>query len=148
MIKKNDVQLNNLSELVDFTLKDTENKRGFVDLGELPNEQIENLKEQTGKDLSGFKRMVDSYSIKHIFKNHGNSKTEATRGQIAVTKNDIENLPTLLAETDKSKLDGLNRLGREVIKHEKKETHKHIIIEEIRPKNKVISLDSMWILKK
>jgi hypothetical protein len=48
MIKKNDVQLNNLSELVDFTLKDTENKRGFVDLGELSNEQIENLKQQTG----------------------------------------------------------------------------------------------------
>ncbi len=127
MIKKNDIQLNNLSELVDFTLNDTENKRGFVDLGELPNEQIENLKQQTGKDLSGFKRMVDSYSIKHIFKNHGNPKTEATRGQIAVTKKDIENLPTLLAETNKSKLDGLNRLGREVIKHEKKK-HTNILL--------------------
>jgi hypothetical protein len=44
MIKKNDVQLNNLSKLVDFMLNDTENKRGFVDLEELPNEQIENLR--------------------------------------------------------------------------------------------------------
>ncbi len=142
-MKKNDVQFSSLRELIDFALGSKSNKRGFFDLGKLSQKQILELQEQTGLDFSEFKRIIDSYSIKHIIKNHGNPEKEERRGQKAITSTDIESLPELMQNLNSSELDGTNRIGREVLKHQVETKDRVTIIEEIRTNKKLLALDSM-----
>jgi phage-Barnase-EndoU-ColicinE5/D-RelE like nuclease3 len=142
-MKKNDIIFKDLADLIQFAMNDKTNQRGFFDMGELSQEQADRLKEQTGMDFSDFKRIIDSYSLKHILKNHGNEAKEKQRGQLAITAEDLKKIPELLENPDDSMLDGLNRLGREVIKQEKNDTDTFTIIEEIRAYKKLLALDSM-----
>ena len=47
----------------------------------------------------GFKRGMSRHSIRHIYNSHGNPALEDPRGQIAVTREDIANIPETIAKS-------------------------------------------------
>jgi len=51
-----------------------------------------------GLPIDGFTHALDASAIRHVRKAHGNEETEAARGQIAVTDEDLKNLPETLRE--------------------------------------------------
>lgn len=66
---------------------------------ELSNE-INNKAKGLNFDLTNYNLAIDSSSILHIKREHGNTVSENLRGQIPVQTSDFENLPYLIANAD------------------------------------------------
>jgi hypothetical protein len=49
-------------------------------------------------DGDGYRHTTTAQRIRHIYKQHGNEKTEKARGQIAVTESDIELIPDIMSD--------------------------------------------------
>lgn len=101
--------------LVEFAsiARDVSDRKIEVDLG--PINAASRLSEQTGHDLEGFHLVVDNYGVRHTLKKHGTPRTEAARGQIAVTVEDFALIPTIAENFDTAFADGKNKVGRDVI---------------------------------
>ena len=93
-----------ITELVEFAInsKNTVNKKVSINIVDELEATI--LKAKTGFDLLGFKRIIDKSSINHAIKEHGNAKTEASRGQIAITKKDFELIPQIVKSENVQKV--------------------------------------------
>lgn len=53
-----------------------------------------------GIEITGFTHEVTNSFKTHVFKQHGNDKSERARGQIAVTQADIEKIPDIVKAPD------------------------------------------------
>lgn len=84
-----------------------------LDLGEVKNAVL--IKQQTGFDLTGYRRVLDNYGVRHTLKKHGNESTEAARGQIAVTLDDFSLIPLITDFPDRVFYDGKNKVGRDAL---------------------------------
>lgn len=113
-----------------------------INLGKVEN--ADRILRETGLDVSGFERVLDNYGVRHTMKRHGNEKTEAKRGQIAVTFEDFDLIPLITSRPDSVFQDGKNKVGRDVIVFTKLIDgigYRHV--EEIRPKGKLVATDSL-----
>lgn len=144
----NDIEFNTVRELVEFVINDQSNRRAYTRLPSLTGQEAQTIKSLTGIAVPGYSRIIDSYAVKHIFKNHGNALREAKRGQIAVTPLDIEQVEYILTNPDKIYYDGKNDIGRDVIVFEKLIKGRYVIIEEVRTKRKTLAVNSMRIIQK
>ncbi len=89
------------------------------------------------------KRVVNNSDIKHIFKQHGDSEIEASRGQIAIDKNDIANYPDIVIEADMQGIvTGKNNV-KKVLSAKQINGH-YIVVEEVSTKKNTLSLKTMW----
>ncbi len=89
-----------LNDLYEFALQDTESALKIVDIGLVDEALAQRIQENTGLNLLGFRISVDTFSIKHIMKQHGNPFTEAQRGQIAVEKSDFFMILDMVQQAD------------------------------------------------
>lgn len=108
-----------ISELFDYA-GGKDNAIRKVSMGELSTAQVEAVKQATGHDLTGYRRIVDNYAIKHILNEHGDAKKEADRGLIPVTKEDILRIPDIVENPDNIIPAGKTRVGRDSILYEKR----------------------------
>ena len=105
------------------------------------------LASELEKDCSEYHFQIDIYAIKHIFKEHGDSKKEEKRGQIAVQNNDILLLLDVLQEPDLIFNSGKNKLGKDTVTFVKMIDDKYVVVQEVREGRKTIALNSMRIFK-
>ena len=114
-------------------------------LGKISTQQVEQIKEQMGLDLTGYEHFLENFGIKHTLSQHGNKKKEALRGQIAVEITDFEYVKSILEEPDKICTGfGKNKAGRELILYEKNIHEVFYYIEEIRTKNKELITQTLY----
>ena len=66
-------------------------------------------------DLEGYVISLDNSGVQHAFKTHGNPKTEASRGQMAIATSDFGVLEQVVNSPDVIKPDGQNISGRDVL---------------------------------
>lgn len=113
-----------------------------------PNEAL-SLNERTGLDLQpGLIHSVDSHAIAHIIKNHGNAKTEALRGQLPITAEDVAMIPEIIRSPDTQiSYAGKNAQGLDVIQYTKRIDGDVIVFEEVRNKTNQLALASMRKMK-
>ena len=52
-------------------------------------------------DTQGYSHSISRFAAHHIYKEHGNAKTEEERGQIAVTAEDLTRIPDMVTSPDK-----------------------------------------------
>jgi len=99
-----------------------------------------------GIDIAGYRHVIDGSAIRHTFKNHGDSKTEQERGQIAVTDADLESIPDILAVPDRTVFGLKNRIGNDVIGYLKTMPDgSTVYLEAIRTgKGGTLATQSMW----
>lgn len=77
-------------------------------------------------------------------KQHGDEKSEAARGQIAVTVNDFGRIPEITTFPDRVFLDGKNKIGRDVIVFVKViDGIRYRHVEEIRRGKRLVVTDSV-----
>ena len=71
-----------------------------MDLCQVDSTLAERVSSETGIDITDFTISIDSFSISHTLKKHGNPITEASRGQIAVTKSDFVRIIDIIQNAD------------------------------------------------
>ena len=100
-----------------------------------------------GLNFSGLTNEVSNSFITHVFKQHGNEKSERARGQIAVTQADIAQIPGIVKNPDYAVI-GIRRSGEIINAYAKR--HKDgttIYYEEmlIGRKNRALRSKTMFI---
>jgi hypothetical protein len=60
---------------------------------------------------------IDNYSIKHIFKQHGNEDVELKRGQLKIELSDFHHIKTILIQSTNISYVGINKLKMECYKN-------------------------------
>lgn len=68
--------------------------------GMVPENMAQDIKRATGLDVEGFNCSLSSNEVNKIFKSHGKESGEKTRGQRAVTTDDIVKIPYVLENAD------------------------------------------------
>ena len=133
-------KISSLTNLLSIALSRRDGNKAFTDIGEVTSEVAEKTKKATGIDVSGFVHAVDESAIRHIFEKHGNEKSEALRGQVAVTNEDIESIADVLMSPDNIEQGKKNntielskRIGNEVF-----------VVQEIRVGRKKLAIVTMW----
>ena len=114
---------------------------------EANTEILEQMGLQFDKDLSEYCFQIDMYAIRHIFKEHSDTKKEESRGQIVVNEDDIHLVFDVLYQPDLFFYDGKSRLGKDIFVFQKLIGNKYVIIKEVREGKKRIALHSMRIFK-
>lgn len=126
-----------INELYEFAIQDTENVLKIIDIGEIDENLAKKIEENTGMNLLGFKISIDTFSIKHIMKKHGNPKEEVKRGQVAIEKIDFLLIQDIINNAEAIQKDQRISTKTNLIIHESiifRKTYEteYVVINEIR----------------
>jgi hypothetical protein len=124
--------------------KDTSKGTSKEVLFTISADMAQGIKNMTGVDVSGYKHTIDVSGINHTIKNHGNEKSEASRGQIAITEKDFEKIPETLTTPDNISYAGKDAKGNDIIRYTKKFNDEIYLFEEIRTGKKELAFETMY----
>ncbi len=92
-----------LEEFVERAKKSEPNEYMRFKISKTTPKQVEKIKELTRIDVSDYNWYIDIYSVKHIFKQHGDYKSEYLRGQQNVTTADFKKIYSIINSPDNIK---------------------------------------------
>lgn len=91
-----------------------------------------------------WRHTVDASAVKHVLKNHGDAAVEQSRGQIAVTADDLARTPEVYGDPDRVITGATNKLGRPIVGYIKQmDDGSWLLLEEIRKGRYELALDSL-----
>ncbi len=113
----------NAIELIDvvFDFVITEAAKTYLrmDIGQISMDLANKVEAQTNIQLSNFRISIDTHGIRHILFKHGNTESEALRGQLSVHKRNLWLIPNIIDFADTIQNAGKSSLGNDVILIEK-----------------------------
>lgn len=142
----NDINPNYQQELkqVIDKAKNNPNERQKLIIGTVTKE-LEEKARKNGFDISGYQHDLDVSGTRHAIKEHSNPKTEDLRGQIAITDDDFKKIPDVIYSYDDVSFGETDTKNTPLIKYSKKFDDGPIIyVEEIRTRQKTLTIKSMW----
>lgn len=114
-------------------------------LGRISDYYARMILNETGIEVKDKSIVLNSSNLKHIFKNHGNMEKESLFGQIAISKDNIENVIETLLSPDSVETSDLNeQIG---ILFKKNIGGRITAITILSEKKKALTLKSAWIIK-
>lgn len=115
-------------------------------LGLVSEELAADIFNKTGIDVESYNIQMSSDNIRHIYKDHGDVKTETGRNQIPLDAELIAKLPQVFDNPDEISISSNpDTRGRKVIMFEKRINGKIIVAEAISAGKHRLSLDTMYI---
>lgn len=134
---------NEIKELVDFAInsKNTVNRKVEISIVDTLEAKMIELK--TGFKLIGYKRIIDKSSVNHTIKQHGDTKAEKLRGQIAVTLKDFELVPEIATSKNIIHV-SKNKFGNDIILYEAIIKNTFYYVEEVRKGRKELCMTTMY----
>ena len=132
-----------IKALIEFAKNSKNSANSKLQINVVDETEAEFLELKTGFKLLGYKRIIDKFSINHTLKNHGNIKTEALRGQIAITDEDFELIPEIMLSKNiihTSK----NNMGNDLILYEAIIENTFYYVEEVRKGKKELCMTTMY----
>lgn len=114
-------------------------------LGKVTASTAAKIKSEANIDVAGKSIALSSDDIRHIFRKHGTDGTELTRGQVAVTQENFENIIDTLIEPDSVSRTDEN--GVSGLMFQKEIGGKVTAITVVSEKRKALTLKSAWIQK-
>ena len=147
---KNNIIARKTSDIISFVRNALRKKGGpeRLYMGTIPDSAANTIRDATGVDVSGYTAILPGDSVQHIFKNHGTDATERTRGQRAVTENDISLIPRVLSDPDSVSLSSeTDVLGRPVLLLTKRIGDTHITAQAVTDGRHALTTNSLWIQK-
>jgi len=115
------VLYDNDTQFADF-IRQSRLNNGFnkkIYFGAVPHDLAVLIKSKTGIDVENFNCSLSAYEIRKIFKDHGDEKKEAPRGQRAITESDIVDIPKVIQSPLEIKLSPKLYEGKPVIEFTK-----------------------------
>jgi len=79
-------------------------------LGKISDDLAQKIYNETGVGVKGYNLELRADEIRHAYNEHGNEETEASRGQQAITVDDIVNFPRIVYGFDNVKVEWGNSL--------------------------------------
>lgn len=137
-----------LTEIFDIATSRRDGNKSFANIAKVSDLTATQIEKETGLDVKGWTHGIDEAAVRHIIKRHGDPAKEAKMGQIAVTKQDIEQIENVINSPDSVEYGGINDRGNETLIIKKTLGDKTICIQELRTGNKKLSVVSMYIKKK
>ena len=148
---KNNIIARTFQDIVSFVKRARSKKGGSERLymGTIPDSAAELIRSKTGINVFGYTAILPGDSVQHIFKNHGTASTENSRGQRAVTENDIALIPEVLSSPDRVSLSqDTDVLGRSVLLLEKQIGDTYVTAQAVTDGRHALTTNSLWIQKK
>jgi hypothetical protein len=105
--------------LFDFVITEAAKAYLRMDIGQVSMDLADKINIQTSIQLSNFRISIDTHGIRHILYKHGNSESEALRGQLSVQKRNLWLIPHIIDFSDIIQSAGKSSLGNDVILIEK-----------------------------
>ena len=126
----------------------SENNKFQQKFGESVKPWIAELAKAIGIDIMSYKHKVTSDFERHVIKQHGNPVQESLRGNIAVSKTDLESIGEVMNNPDIAAV-GLYKGKEPRIVLVKNSEHGSILVEEVLSgnKNKALNAKTFWIMK-
>ena len=110
-----------------------------------PLRQAAILRKATGQDATGFTLVLESGTLRHALRHHGDPRTEARRGQAAVTEADFTLLPALLHEPDSVRAGEATRRGTNTAVFAKRIGRiAYTVVVDLRPTARQIAFRTMF----
>ena len=128
----------------------SKNSRENTFLGIIHEKAVNTIKSLLGVDVSGRKHMLSDYDIRHMIKQHGNSEIEKTKGQIAITLEDIEKIPDIINNYDNLTKGSPNKnvftkQMQDSIRYSKQYGNNTLYVVEVVPdESGVLNVKTMW----
>lgn len=99
-----------LLQFVHLALQNTSNDKEMFKFELLDDDTVNRILGISGHLLSDYRRVMDTFAVRHIFKNHGDEARESQRGQIAVLPEDFVLISALLTQYESFSVER-NRIG-------------------------------------
>ena len=137
----------NYDEIRTF-IQDAPNKKEFerIHIGIINPETADLVLRKTGQDIREYDVVLSNEFIAHIFRQHGNQRTETPRNQIAVTTRNIEDLVEAMIAPDDVKADVADT--GPALKFEKTVGNTNVALTITSKKKGTLTLKSAWIIEK
>jgi len=97
-----------IKEVVDAAARPRGVKQFFRDLGVAVERVVTLAREKAGLDIAGYNHIIDEDFVRHVFDKHGDPKTEISRGNIPVTRDDFGLIPQVISSPDSVEAGELN----------------------------------------
>ena len=109
--------MSKILEFIATSLADTTNAKAEFIMGIMPPYQGQKIAMETGViSIAGAEKVLTAHGVRHAFVEHAGKKSEAERGQIAITEADFEYLPDILSNpTSIVKGDTQNRKSNDIL---------------------------------
>ncbi|MDE5888962.1 MAG: DUF2213 domain-containing protein, partial [Bacilli bacterium] len=128
--------------------KDNPNERTKLNVGKV-SDKLHKEAQEHGLDLTDYTHDLDVSGTRHAYKNHGDEKKEANRGQIALTDDDFEKIPEIVDNYDSVEFGEKDKKGTPLIKYKKQyKDGTTYYVEEVRTKHKNLTIKTMYKTKK
>lgn len=115
-----------------------------IKLGKVPN-WLARLGAENGLDIYGYDHAIDISAIKHIVKKHSNQKAEESRGQIAITTNDLMNIAEIVSTPDYIVFGTKTNQKLDAVVYVKQMPNgTTYYLEEVRKGRKTLTATTMW----
>jgi hypothetical protein len=132
-----------IEQVIDKALNDPNARQKFV-IGSV-DKKLADAASKAGFSIDGYDHDLDVSGVRHAFLDHGNENKEASRGQIAITQEDIKKIPEVIKSYDTVEFPGKNKIGRDLIRYVKKMDDGTVFyVEEIRSKQKTLTIQTLW----
>jgi len=132
-----------IGEFFDLATQAGAKGTSYFGYGQVSDKEAQRMKKDIGLDVGGAARFINEQYIRHAMVAHG-EHGETRKGQVPITKTDIENIPEYIRTADKISLEGKTRQGLIVIRYQKRVNGHIVILEECRKRNKVLDFRTMW----
>ncbi|MBU6327097.1 MAG: hypothetical protein KGQ89_05675, partial [Verrucomicrobia bacterium] len=128
--------------LVDSAVTKQGDQERLVSYGQLSEQEAELL------GLSNkYSHALSNHYVRHMLKSHGDPQTEASRGQIAITPEDIKQIPYIVANSQAAQHAG-KKLGADTIRYfYDSPDGTTTILEEIRKSRKMVAVQMLKFKK-
>ena len=134
-----------ITEFVTSSLTNKNNKQLKFLINEIENNEISKILNLVNLNLAGYSHILDNFGILHTFKKHGDIKSEALRGQIAIETYDFAQIPIIISDADEISSGEKNNKGNILIKYTKAiDGIKYFYVAEIRTGRKEIVIQTFY----
>ena len=147
---KNNIIARKASDIISFVQNALRKKGGpeRLYMGTIPDTAASAIMDATGMDVAGYTAILPGDSVQHIFKNHGSVMTEESRGQKAVTAEDVALIPQVISAPDSVSLSSdTDALGRPVLLISKQIGDTYVTAQAVTDGRHALTTNSLWIKK-
>lgn len=137
-------KIQSVEQLVDIALSRKDGNKAFAEIGEITQDVAEKVKQVTGIDVTGWVHGIDEAAIRHIIKEHGDNLVEESRGQIAVTPQDISRINEIVQNPDSIEKGYPLPNGNETVIYKKTIEGTSIYVQEMRDGRRKLTAKTMW----